>query len=114
MQIVKEGLKAGLTAGMGARILGGGAEAQKLAEGTAQATTKATDIATADLLQNPNFTQPGELVAGQIGPPAPVLSDVGQVELANRVADSSNFIKDQAAEYLADYAGDIPGPGAAE
>jgi len=119
---IKEGLKAGLTSGMFSRILGGGAEAQKLAEGTQAATTEATNIATADLLQNPSnlgITDPNLLniastdptLAAQLGPEA--LTDTARIQLANRVANSSNFIKDEAAQYLADYAGDIPGPGAA-
>ncbi len=119
---IKEGLKAGLTAGMAGRIFGGGAEAQKLAEGTQAATTKATNIATADLLQNPSnlgITDPNLLniastdptLAAQLGPEA--LTDTARIELAERVANSPNFIKDEAAKYLADYAGDIPGPGAA-
>ena len=119
---IKEGLKAGLTAGMAGRIFGGGAEAQKLAEGTQAATTKATNIATADLLQNPSnlgITDPNLLniastdptLAAQLGPEA--LTDTARIQLADRVANYSNFIKNEAAKYLADYAGDIPGPGAA-
>ena len=119
---IKEGVKAGIFSGMAGRIFGGGAEAQKLAEGTQAATTEATNIATADLLQNPSnlgITDPNLLniastdpaLAAQLGPEA--LTDTARIELAERVANSPNFIKDEAAKYLADYAGDIPGPGAA-
>jgi|TARA_R110002012_G_scaffold288898_1_gene481776 hypothetical protein len=119
---VKEGFKAGLTAGMGSRLLGGGAEAQKLAEGTQAATTEATNIATADLLQNPSnlgITDPNLLniastdptLAAQLGPEA--LTDTARIQLADRVANSSNFIAQGGKDAVAAYSGDIPGPGAA-
>ena len=110
---IKEGLKAGLTAGMGARIFGGGAEAQKFAEGAQKATDAATQINTDVLLQDPSFVQPGELVAGQMGPPPPVLNPAGQMELANMMPDASNYIAQGGKDAVAAYSGNVPGTGAA-
>jgi len=93
---IKEGLKAGLMAGFGSKILGeAGAEQTGALEG-AEATKQISSAHTQNLLKDPKLTQPGELLAGQIGPPPPVLNELGNVELSNLMADAQNRIGERA------------------
>ena len=110
---IKEGLKAGLTAGMGARIFGGGAEASKFAEGAQGATDAATKINTNVLLQDPTLAQAGQASSTLVGPVPPVLNQAGQMQLSNMMPDASEFIAQGGKDAVATYSGDIAGPGAA-
>ena len=110
---IKEGLKAGLTAGMGARIFGGGAEASKFAEGAQGATDAATKINTNVLLQDPTLAQAGQASSTLVGPVPPVLNQAGQMQLSNMMPDASEFIAQGGKDAVATYSGNIAGPGAA-